>query len=76
MTGAPERAITWAELAVAANVRRGSRRDDARPGAAGSFRELESTFPFGAHVAVVEVDTQTGDVRRCVTSRSTTAAAS
>ena len=36
---------------------------DARPVAAGRFRELESTFPFGAHVAVVEVDTQTGDAR-------------
>ena len=62
--GAPERSITWGELAAAAD-------DPARlpdgmtPGlvAAGSFRELESTFPFGAHVSVVEVDTQTGDVR-------------
>ena len=64
VAGAPERAITWGELAAAAN-------DPSRlpegmtPGlvAAGSFRELESTFPFGAHVSVVEVDTQTGDVR-------------
>jgi aerobic carbon-monoxide dehydrogenase large subunit len=64
VAGAPERAVTWSELAAAAA-------DPSRlpegmtPGltAAGSFRELESTFPFGAHVAVVEVDTQTGDVR-------------
>jgi aerobic carbon-monoxide dehydrogenase large subunit len=64
VAGAPERAITWAELAVAAG-------DPSRlpegmtPGlaASGQFRELESTFPFGAHVAVVEVDTQTGDAR-------------
>ena len=64
VAGAPERAITWSELAAAAD-------DPARlpegmtPGltASGQFRELESTFPFGAHVAVVEVDTQTGDVR-------------
>ena len=64
VTGAPERAITWGELAVAANDP--SRLPDGMtPGlvAAGSFRELESTFPFGAHVSVVEVDTQTGDVR-------------
>jgi carbon-monoxide dehydrogenase large subunit len=64
VAGAPERAITWAELASAAD-------DPSRlpegmtPGlvSSGSFRELESTFPFGAHVAVVEVDTQTGDAR-------------
>jgi aerobic carbon-monoxide dehydrogenase large subunit len=64
VAGAPERALTWAELAVAAG-------DAARlpegmtPGlaASGQFRELESTFPFGAHVAVVEVDIQTGDAR-------------
>jgi carbon-monoxide dehydrogenase large subunit len=29
----------------------------------GVYRQPGSTFPFGAHVAVVEVDTQTGDVR-------------
>ncbi|MGZ5305723.1 MAG: xanthine dehydrogenase family protein molybdopterin-binding subunit [Actinomycetota bacterium] len=64
VAGAPERAITWAELAATAD-------DPSRlpegmaPGlaASGQFRELESTFPFGAHVAVVEVDIQTGDVR-------------
>ena len=64
VAGAPERAVTWSELATAAD-------DPARLPegmasgltAAGQFRELESTFPFGAHVAVVEVDTQTGDVR-------------
>jgi carbon-monoxide dehydrogenase large subunit len=31
--------------------------------AEGVYREPASTFPFGAHVAVVEVDTATGDVR-------------
>ena len=31
--------------------------------AEGVYREPGSTFPFGAHVAVVEVDTETGDVR-------------
>ena len=30
---------------------------------AGRFRRASSSFPFGAHVAVVEVDTETGDVR-------------
>ncbi|MHB1553821.1 MAG: xanthine dehydrogenase family protein molybdopterin-binding subunit, partial [Acidimicrobiales bacterium] len=31
--------------------------------AALDFREAASTFPFGAHVSVVEVDTETGHVR-------------
>lgn len=31
--------------------------------ASGVFRELESTFPFGPHVGVVEVDVETGEVR-------------
>jgi aerobic carbon-monoxide dehydrogenase large subunit len=64
VSGAPERAVTWADLAIAAD-------DPARlpegmePGlrTEGVYREPSSTFPFGAHVAVVEVDTQTGDVR-------------
>ncbi len=64
VAGAPERAITWTELAAAAD-------DPSRlaegmePGlvSSGTFRGLESTFPFGAHVAVVEVDTETGDAR-------------
>lgn len=62
--GAPERVISLPELAVAAA-------DPSRlpPGmeaglrAEGVYREPASTFPFGAHVAVVEVDTETGDVR-------------
>jgi carbon-monoxide dehydrogenase large subunit len=64
VAGAPERAITWADLAAAADDP--SRLPDGMsPGltASGQFRELESTFPFGAHVAVVEVDVQTGDAR-------------
>ena len=62
--GAPERAIALAEIAIAAA-------DPSRlppgmePGlrAEGVYREPGSTFPFGAHVALVEVDTETGEVR-------------
>jgi len=62
--GAPEVALTWAELAEAAN-------DPSRlpkgmePGLSASeqFRQSEYTYPFGAHVAVVEVDLETGDAR-------------
>jgi aerobic carbon-monoxide dehydrogenase large subunit len=61
VAGAPDRGVSWVELARAAA-------DPARlpegvePGlaASGRFRQKESTFPFGAHVAVVRVDIETG----------------
>ena len=64
VAGAPDRSVGWSDIASAAG-------DPARlpegmePGlvSAGTFREPGSTFPFGTHVAVVEVDTETGDVR-------------
>jgi carbon-monoxide dehydrogenase large subunit len=64
VAGAPSTAIGWAELAAAAA-------DPARrppgmgPGleAAVDFAPDQSTFPFGAHLAVCEVDTETGLVR-------------
>jgi carbon-monoxide dehydrogenase large subunit len=56
ITGAPDRAVTWAELAAAV-------RDDGGLVAQGVSRDPGSTFPFGAHVAVVEVDVRTGDAR-------------
>jgi aerobic carbon-monoxide dehydrogenase large subunit len=64
VAGAPETALAWAELAAAAA-------DPARrppgmgPGleAAVDFEPDQSTFPFGAHLAVCEVDTETGPVR-------------
>jgi aerobic carbon-monoxide dehydrogenase large subunit len=59
--GAPDRVVTWRRVAgLAASPPPGE-----EPGlsAEGMFSEAGSTFPFGAHVAVVEVDVQTGDVR-------------
>lgn len=64
IAGAPETAVAWTELAAIAS-------DPARlpegvePGLAarGKFRQRDSTFPFGAHVAVAEVDVETGGVR-------------
>jgi len=63
VAGVPANSLSWAELAVAAN-------DDAkRPSGmdAGLSHELDfdegdATFPFGSHVAVVEVDRETGNV--------------
>ena len=64
VAGAPSTALTWAELAAAAA-------DPARrpPGmgdgleAAVDFEMERSTFPFGVHLSVCEVDTETGLVR-------------
>jgi carbon-monoxide dehydrogenase large subunit len=64
VAGVPTSSLSWAELAAAAG-------DDAkRPDGmeAGLSYELDfdgtdSTFPFGTHVSVVEVDTETGRVQ-------------
>ena len=57
VAGVPAAAIEWAELAARAES---SGTDLA---AAVDFRQDRPTFPFGAHVAVVEVDRDTGLVR-------------
>ncbi len=64
VVGAPERSLGWPQLAAAADDLT-LLPDGMEPGlaSAGQFREPGSTFPFGTHVAVVEVDTETGDVR-------------
>jgi aerobic carbon-monoxide dehydrogenase large subunit len=50
--GDPDTALTWAEVAAQAGP--------AGLAAEVDFRAASPTFPFGAHLAVVEVDTQTG----------------
>jgi carbon-monoxide dehydrogenase large subunit len=59
VTGAPARALDWADLVAA---------DGAALSAEADHLPAMPTFPFGAHVAVVEVDTETGrvDLRRIV----------
>jgi carbon-monoxide dehydrogenase large subunit len=57
VAGTPARSVSWPELADLA------RQDGAAPLAADTlFTPEMATFPFGAHVAVVEVDTETGHV--------------
>ncbi len=64
VVGAPERSVGWGELATAARAGAGLPGEaEPRLASSGTFREPGSTFPFGAHVSIVEVDTQTGDVR-------------
>jgi carbon-monoxide dehydrogenase large subunit len=64
VAGAPDRALTWSELAAAVTDPH-RLPDGLDPGlsASGRFKQRGSTFPFGAHVAVVEVDLETGSVR-------------
>jgi len=60
VTGTPAVSKSWAELSVAAKAD-----SDLENGlqAATYFQASSPTFPFGSHVAVVEVDTETGQVR-------------
>ncbi len=53
VAGVPATALSWAELAKRSPAPLQAELDFSQPGA---------TFPFGAHVAVVEVDTETGRV--------------
>ncbi len=57
VAGAPTRGLSWSELAARAS-------SDGRLEELKADREFQAgpTFPFGVHVAVVEVDTETGQV--------------
>ncbi len=57
VAGTPAVSKTWADLAVAARAQDDELTIDTR------FDAGQATFPFGAHVAVVEVDTGTGQVK-------------
>lgn len=52
VAGVPARSLSWAEVATASG--------DEPLGATFDFAQPGATFPFGAHIAVVEVDRDTG----------------
>jgi carbon-monoxide dehydrogenase large subunit len=58
VTGAPQPSLSWGELAT----RLDSQDRLTELSAEVDFQASQPTFPFGAHVAVVEVDTETGAV--------------
>jgi carbon-monoxide dehydrogenase large subunit len=58
VAGVPSSGLTWAELAVAAEASEEGPLDETLV-----FTGEGATFPFGAHIAVVEVDTETGRAR-------------
>jgi aerobic carbon-monoxide dehydrogenase large subunit len=57
VAGVPAQALTWAELASRASD------DGLQLDGEFDFHQEGATFPFGAHIAVVEVDRATGKVR-------------
>jgi carbon-monoxide dehydrogenase large subunit len=57
VVGVPTATVSWTEVAKLAAD------EDTRLGADHDFKAQGATFPFGAHLAVVEVDTETGLVR-------------
>lgn len=61
--GAPDRSVTLVQ--IAAKAYGGSLPDDIETGLMTTdfFRPADETFPFGTHVAVVEVFPETGDVK-------------
>ncbi|MDQ1430487.1 MAG: aerobic carbon-monoxide dehydrogenase large subunit [Actinomycetota bacterium] len=63
VAGVPATSMSWAELARASGDDT-KRPPDMEPGLAVAldFNQGDATFPFGAHVAVVEVDLETGRV--------------
>jgi carbon-monoxide dehydrogenase large subunit len=64
VAGVPANAVSWVDLA-AASKDASQLPDDVEPGVLRhelDFDGSDSTFPFGAHVSVVEVDTDTGGV--------------
>jgi carbon-monoxide dehydrogenase large subunit len=64
IAGAPERSVGWPEVAVAA-ADPSALPDGIEPGLSAEidFDAGGMSYPFGAHVAVVDVDTETGEVR-------------
>jgi aerobic carbon-monoxide dehydrogenase large subunit len=65
VAGAPGRTLSWAELAQAAGDpgRRPADFDGDGLAAEDDFETPDATYPFGSHVAVVEVDVETGLAR-------------
>jgi carbon-monoxide dehydrogenase large subunit len=71
VAGVPARALSWGELATAAKDTSNQPPELAADLYAGmepalahalDFSQGDATYPFGAHVAVVEIDTETGRV--------------
>ena len=56
VAGTPSISKSWSDVAKTADAKTGLTHD-------GIFVASSATFPFGAHIAIVEVDTETGQVK-------------
>jgi aerobic carbon-monoxide dehydrogenase large subunit len=63
VAGVPERSVSWASLVAAAADRANLPQGMETGLAAEADFAGDGSYPFGAHCAVVEVDTETGDTR-------------
>ncbi|MGI9585537.1 MAG: xanthine dehydrogenase family protein molybdopterin-binding subunit [Acidimicrobiia bacterium] len=63
VAGSPDRSVTWADIALSA-YQPHTLPEEMEGGLESSvvFSPPNATWPFGSHLAVVEVDTETGDV--------------
>src|SRR5262249_31857201 len=63
VAGVPARSLGWAELAQAVSDK-AQRPEGMEPALAAAldFNQGEATYPFGAHISVVDVDLETGAV--------------
>jgi carbon-monoxide dehydrogenase large subunit len=57
VAGVPGSAVSWAQVAAYAHEHEGGL------GVSTDYRLPSATFPFGAHVSIVEVDTETGQAK-------------
>ncbi|MGH9102206.1 MAG: xanthine dehydrogenase family protein molybdopterin-binding subunit [Acidimicrobiales bacterium] len=62
VAGVPTRSLSWGELARQAEAGEGLKPMESGLAAEVDFTQPDSSFPFGAHVAVVEIDSETGHV--------------
>jgi carbon-monoxide dehydrogenase large subunit len=63
VVGVPSRSVTWKEVASFGNSERAPELLRKKLMAETDFRPKGETYPFGTHVAVVEIDVETGEIR-------------
>ncbi len=63
VVGVPARSVTWREVAAFGSSEESPAPLRKKLGAETDFRPKGETYPFGAHVCVVEIDAETGEIR-------------